>query len=213
MANIFEQVRNRVSISDAVAFLGLKPTKREGDQLRFECPNCRGTNKRALSVNVDKGFRCFASSKSGNDATALVAHCRGISQREAAEILVDHFRLAEVQPGGSKVLTDASKSDVAGNMQPLDYLETDHEIVEVLGLTPRALEILGGGYAPKGTMAGRLLIPLRVASGTLVGYLGIATRDDQEPLLLFPPDLEAKAQAAEKPAEDIRKRLRLVASK
>lgn len=202
MANIFEQVRAGVSLEDAISFLGLKLTKREGDQLRFECPHCRGANKRALSVNLDKGFRCFASSKSGNDATALVAHCRNISQRDAAQMLSDHFKLQQPTPAAAK----------SQGLEELDYLETDHEIVELLGLTPRALELIGGGYAPKGTMAGRLLIPLRLPTGVLAGYLGIATREDQEPLLLFPRNLEERATpaGAKPPADQLRKLFRVV---
>jgi hypothetical protein len=205
MANIFEDVRNRVSLEDAIAFLSLKLTKREGDQLRYECPHCRGSNKRALSVNLDKGFTCFTANKRGNDATALVAHCRNISQRDAAQMLSDHFKLQQQTaplPGNAK----------PQGLEELDYLETDHEIVELLGLTPRALELIGGGYAPKGTMAGRLLIPLRLPTGVLAGYLGIATREEQEPLLLFPKNLEERAAPAEgKPqADQLRKMFRVV---
>jgi hypothetical protein len=206
MASIFEEIRERVSLQDAIQFLGLKLTKQEGDQLRYECPHCRGSNKRALSVNLDKGFRCFASSKSGNDATALVAHCKNISQREAARMLADHFRLEQQTTASPGTV----KKPQAG-LAELDYLETDHEIVELLGLTPRALELLGGGYAPKGTMVGRLLIPLRLPSGVLAGYLGIATKEDQEPLLLFPKNLEERGSAVEKPpADELRKMFRVV---
>jgi hypothetical protein len=212
MANIFEDVRNRVSLEDAISFLSLKLTKREGDQLRFECPHCKGANKRALSINLDKGFTCFSANKRGNDATALVAHCRNVSQRDAAQTLCDHFRLSEAQPRASQAQLSGSEVQLASHMQPLDYLETDHEIVELLGLTPRSLELIGGGYAPKGTMAGRLLIPLRLPTGVLAGYLGIATREDQEPLLLFPKNLEARvAPAGDKPpADELRKMFRVV---
>jgi hypothetical protein len=206
MASIFEEVRNRVSLEDAIAFLSLKLTKREGDQLRFECPHCRGANKRALSINLDKGFRCFTSSKSGNDATALVAHCRNISQRDAAQMLCEHFRLEQEKP-------QAKERPVADDgMKPLDYLETENEVAEMLGLTPKALETLGGGYANKGTMAGRLLIPLRAPTGTLLGYLGIATRDGQSPLLKFPDNLDTLCQDGKKPipADALRKMLRVV---
>jgi hypothetical protein len=203
MPSIFEPIRDRVSLEEAIQFLGLKLTKQEGDQLRYECPHCRGSNKRALSVNPDKGFRCFASSKSGNDATALVAHCKNISQREAARMLADHFGLEQAQQPLATSAKPAVSAKVQPGLQPLDYLETEHEVADMLGLTPKVLEALGGGFAPKGTMVGRLLIPLRLPNGTLVGFLGIATKEDQEPLLKFPPNLDEMCSVKEvdKPAQ------------
>ena len=81
----------------------------------------------------------------------------------------------------------------------------------MLGLTEDACTALGAGYAPKGTMAGRICIPLRLDTGELVGYFGIATKPDMAPLLLFPKNLEARARKPEKREPDeMRKLLRVV---
>jgi hypothetical protein len=52
-------------------------------------------------------------------------------------------------------------------------------------------------------MLGRICIPLRLPDGTLCGYLGIATKPDQAPLLKFPPNLAdfCGAGGTEKEAE------------
>ena len=42
--SIFDDVRERVSMQDAVNYLGLTLTRKEGDQLRFPCPTCKGTD-------------------------------------------------------------------------------------------------------------------------------------------------------------------------
>ena len=67
---IFDEVRERVSITDAISYLGMKPTETKGDQLRFGCPKCGGSDRRTLSINVSSGkFQCFTAKKGGNDAT------------------------------------------------------------------------------------------------------------------------------------------------
>jgi hypothetical protein len=174
-----------ITLEQAIGFLPeLKLHKREGDQLRYPCPACGGDNKRALSVNVESGFRCFAGSKSGTDATALVAHVRGISNYEAGRLLEEHFFSARAE-------------------QPSRKPEEPTDVASMLGISPDALDALGGYEAE------RLVIPLRKADGTQIGTLGIATRADQSPLLAF--DFDEKALVAEKPApDDLRKLFRVV---
>ena len=57
-------------------------------------------------------------------------------------------------------------------LNPLDYLEPLHPSVSALGFTEEVAKAVGIGYAPKGTMKGRCLIPLRTEEGKLVGYIG-----------------------------------------
>ena len=75
----------------------------------------------------------------------------------------------------------------------------------MLGLTPTIMETLGGGYCSKGTMAGRILIPLRTETGELKGYCGIATKAEQAPLLLFPRSLEARCKPTKPEPDKLRK--------
>jgi hypothetical protein len=201
------QALKAITFEQAIGFLSeLKLTNREGSQMRFACPACGGDDKRALSVNPSQGFQCFSARQKvnkGTDAVALVAHVRGISQYDAGRLLQEHFLHTSPSAGASAL--DGRREPLQA---PLDYLEHSHQVADLLGLSAATLEALGGGYASKGTMAGRLLIPLRMEDGRLVGYLGIATREDQEPLLKFPANLETvctakpKVQVEEKPAPD-----------
>jgi hypothetical protein len=198
----FAAIKARVKIEDVIPILGL--TMKGNSQLRGPCPVCEG-DPRALAINTDKaGFVCHARGK-GGDVIALTAHVRGTSQREAALFLQDHFGAGEAPR--SKPAEPAHNA-----LQPLDYLETDHPIVELLGLSVAACEALGAGFAPKGTMAGRFVVPLRDEAGTLLGYFGIATRDDQVPLLLFPKNLDerVKREPEKVPADQLRRFLRVV---
>ena len=217
----------QITFEQAVQFLSELPKpKWEKGEMRFACPACgEDDKKRALAVHPTDGFTCYAARGkgfpknkcSGNDATALVAHVRGISNYDAGHQLEVHFF------GGPEARApdppDKAEPDGTGEpLEPLTYLVPEHEVVELLGLSAATLKALGGGYAPKGTMIGRLLIPLRMEDGRLVGYLGIATKADQEPLLRFPDNLEARcvtsappAAAPEKPAPDaLRKLFRVV---
>ena len=198
----FAALKARIRIEEAIPILGL--TMKGNQQLRGPCPYCKG-DPRALAINIDKqGFYCHSRSK-GGDVIALTAHVRGTSQREAALFLQDHF--------GAEEAPRSKASETAHNaLQPLDYLETDHPIIELLGLSVAACEALGAGFAPKGTMAGRFVVPLRDEAGTLLGYFRIATRDDQVPLLAFPKNLDerVKREPEKVPADQLRKMLRVV---
>jgi hypothetical protein len=198
----FKAVKERVRIEDVIQLLGL--TMKGNDQLRGPCPACKG-DPRALAIKIsESGFYCHARGK-GGDVIALTAHVRGTSQRDAALFLQDHFG-AETKPAPKAHQTAQDA------LQPLDYLETDHPIIELLGLSVAACEALGAGFAPRGTMVGRFVVPLRDETGTLLGYFGVATREDQTPLLLFPQNLDTrvKREPEKVPADQLRRLLRVV---
>lgn len=194
MPNIFEEVRHAVTISQAIDYLGLKPTETKGDQLRFPCPKCGGNDKRTLSVNLQKGFRCFSGDKKGDDATALVAHCLGIRNGEAAQKLKEQFLLTSTEPRAAKPEAKG-RGESANAFSPLE-----HPVIDMLGIDPSILEAIGGGYDGE-----RITLPIRTATGELKLTLGIATSADQSPLLLFSETVEAKAAP-----DDLRKMFRVV---
>jgi DNA primase len=74
-------------------------------------------------------------------------------------------------------------------LQPLPYLQAQHEAVQALGVSPETLEHFGAGYAPKGIMRGRLAIPVRGRNGELLAYCGRAV-NGESPTLTFPNGFE-----------------------
>jgi hypothetical protein len=83
----FAEVKERCSIVDAVALLGLKTTE-ERNQLRAACPACGNGGPRAIVITPSKGlFHCFPS-KAGGDQIALVSHVKGVSQKNAAALML-----------------------------------------------------------------------------------------------------------------------------
>ena len=160
----FKNVRDNVQIDRVAEWLGIRFSKRFiGEQLRSACP-IHGGGKRALVITPSKNvFFCFANEcRKGGDAIELTAKVRQISPREAALALQAHF------------LDYHRKVGTAGNpLHKVDYLQHEHEEVQALGISPDVARTLGIGYAPKGTMIKRVLIPIRTEEGKLAGYIGI----------------------------------------
>jgi hypothetical protein len=94
----FAEVKERCSIVDAVALLGLKTTE-ERNQLRAACPACGNGGPRAIVITPSKGlFHCFPS-KAGGDQIALVSHVKGLSQKNAAALVLGQSAPGTIQDG------------------------------------------------------------------------------------------------------------------
>ncbi|WP_395746691.1 toprim domain-containing protein [Prosthecobacter sp.] len=63
-----------------------------------------------------------------------------------------------------------------GENKPLNFklenLKADHSYLAERGLTPTTVAEFGLGFCAKGTMSGRIVIPIHNAGGELVGYAG-----------------------------------------
>lgn len=170
----FKELKAKVSIEQVGEMLGLD-MKISGNQFRGTCPACQGGGPRALAITPSKGvFFCF-SAKEGGDCIKLVAHLRGINQKDAAQEIAEHFRLVEPSsreqsPRNRSPSPSEPHQDGFG---PLAYLEHDHPAVDAVGLSAGDAKALGIGYAPRGLMKGLVAVPVRLEDGTLAGYLGI----------------------------------------
>jgi hypothetical protein len=109
--------------------------------------------------------------KAGGDQIALVSDVKGVSQKDAAGLMLGQSSTGTVRSTGPVPTTGTST--VQGHFAPLDYLEADHVTVEALGLPQETAEALGIGYAPKGMMKGYFAIPIRLPTGELTGYIGV----------------------------------------
>jgi DNA primase len=171
----FQEIKKRISIEDAVKVLGLK-MKPGNNQLRGPCPRCNEGGDRALVITPSKSaYFCFAEKK-GGDQIALAAHIRACSVRDAAVFLSGE------ESTGTSISTSTSGSTVPKSeggersdrtLQPLSYLESDHEAVSAVGFDPEFCRHHGIGYAGRGIMRGTVAVPFRDEHGTLLGYIGI----------------------------------------
>lgn len=152
----FKAIKQLASLQQVAAWLFGGEIKNN----RVQCPVNEG-DKRELVLTYDKGlWHCFGCKK-GGDMIELVAHVCQVSQKQAAQHIQTRFHGYTPDKRG---LPESG----------LDYLEYEHDHVQALGISQKAAEEFGIGYAPRGTMAKRVLFPLRDKSGKLLGYLGYA---------------------------------------
>ena len=57
-------------------------------------------------------------------------------------------------------------------LPPLSYLTAKHPAVQNLGITEDTAVSVGIGYAARGTLIGRVAIPIRDEAGRLLAYVG-----------------------------------------
>ncbi len=165
----FASLKERVSIVDALSLLGIDGLLAAGAQLRGVCPICHDQNKRGFAVTPAKNlFFCF-SGCGGGDQITLAAKVRGVSMREAALFLDGQTKSAP-----AKAATAPQEQRERNQpLQPLPYLECEHEAVVAVGFDTRLAAELGIGYAAKGIMRGMVAVPIRGEDGALRGYIGI----------------------------------------
>ena len=180
----FADLKTRISIQDAVEYLSID-MKQRGEQLRSSCPHCGGDDRTLVVTPSKNAYYCW-SSKKGGDCISLVAHVLDIGVKEAAAKLEERYGT------GSKkgTVPEARKSTVPEErserrLQPLDYLQADHDKLVSLGVLSDTATFFAAGYAPKGIMRGRLAIPIHSRTGELVAYCGRAV-SGESPTLTFP---------------------------
>jgi hypothetical protein len=184
----YKSLRERVSLHQGIQYLGLKAIEKNGT-FRTACPACRRGGDRALAITPMKGWSCWANGgnrpgASGLDATSLVAHVKGVTNHNAAIELIRHYAV-EKEP---RAPSPAPKQ--VREARPLDYL-TYTEAVEGLGISEETCREWGAGFAPRGTMIGRFLVPIRRKDGSYyvvddrVQYVGIAMSPEQSPRYQF----------------------------
>ena len=171
----FTELKDKVSFSETIAHLDLE-LKRAGNQWRGACPACQSGGDRALVITEGKGFFCFAEKK-GGDQIALAAHILGIGTKEAAQALATSAGIVPVPGTSTSPGKDGAVPESEGvgskQLQPLSYLEPDHDAVVAIGFDPEVAKSLGLGYAPRGMLRGTVAVPIRDAHGVLKGYIGI----------------------------------------
>ena len=169
----FAELKDKVSFLETIAHLDLD-LKRAGNQWRGACPACQSGGDRALVITEGKGFFCFAEKK-GGDQIALAAHILGIGAKEAAQALATRAEIVPVPSTSTSRDGTVPESEGVGSkqLQPLSYLEPEHDAVVAIGFDPEVAKSLGIGYAPRGMMRGTVAVPIRDAHGVLKGYIGI----------------------------------------
>ncbi len=202
----FDRIKEAASVKTVLARYGIDWLKPEqGDELRGRCPIHDGKEERSfhISVRPEKhgAFKCFSCLAHGNiiDFVAAMERC---SVHDAGLRLQEWFGViraesgnglrrpaVELSTGGSTKETVSDPEEVAIN-KPLSFqlkgIDPTHAYLANRGITEETAAHFGCGFFPgKGSMLGRVVIPVHNQSGELVAYAGRSI-DGSEPKYKLP---------------------------
>ena len=193
----FKAIKEAVTIGQVLDRYGVK-LKRSGKELRGRCPIHQGDGTESFHANTDKNaFHCFSCQAKGNvlDFVAAVEKC-GV--RDAALKLQGWFQITAT--GDPPAVTQKSPTasqparEEAGERgepnQPLAFrlkgIDRHHPYLAQRGIDPETAEYFGVGFfSGKGSMSGRIVIPIENEAGELVAYAGRSI-DGSEPKYKLP---------------------------
>ncbi len=204
----FKAIKQSVTIEQVLGRYGVK-LKRVGKELRGRCPIHQGEGTDSFHANTEKNaFHCFSCQAKGN-VLDLVASLEKCTVRDAALKLQQLFQPAagnaEPSAAGISPLEEpegelATKETVVDRGEPnkpllfrLKGIEHKHPYLTGRGIDPETTEYFGVGFFPgKGTMHGRIVIPIENEKGELVAYAGRSI-DGSEPKHKLPPGIQEKS--------------------
>jgi len=193
----FKAIKEALTIGQVLDRYGVK-LKRSGKELRGRCPIHQGDGTDTFHANTEKNaFRCFSCQAKGNvlDFVAAMEKC---SVRDAALKLRRWFQvsgtaetLAATQrsPTGSQPAREEAGERGEPN-KPLGFrlkgIDYHHPYLAQRGIDPETAEYFGVGFfSGKGSMSGRIVIPIENETGELVAYAGRSI-DGSEPKYKLP---------------------------
>ncbi len=194
----YKALKQAVSMVQILDRYGLRTTLRQsGDSLSGACPIHGGHNKTQFRVSVSKNcWNCFGKCKRGGNIIDFVALKEGIGFRDAALLIQEWFGLTTTpeaecgehkeepkptapQPAKQPITSGEkpeSEEGEGGENKPLGFelkhLEPAHPYLAERKLSAETITAFGLGYCSKGTMAGRIAIPIHNVHGELVAYVG-----------------------------------------
>jgi DNA primase len=181
----FKAVKQSVTMEQILGRYGVK-LKKSGKELRGRCPIHQGDGTDSFHANTEKNaFHCFSCQAKGNvlDLVAAIEKC---SVRDAALKLKDWF---PVTASGSTPAPDGVGERGEPN-KPLGFqlkgIDFAHPYLAQRGIDPETAEYFGVGlFTGKGSMSGRIVIPIENEKGELVAYAGRSV-DGSEPKYKLP---------------------------
>ncbi len=217
----FKELRSKLRFEDVLQEYGVE-VKRRGEQHTGFCPLPGHTGKRnspSFSANLERGiFHCFGCQAKGNvlDFAVLMEKESpedGRTVKKVAAKLRARFCPDDAKRNGRKP-TAAEKPDEAADRQlemeavvnaPLDFelqgLDSGHPYLLGRGYLPETIAHFGLGYCARGSLQGRVAIPLHGPDGKLVGYAGRVVDDEtiteENPRYRFPSRREREGKVLE----------------
>lgn len=202
----FRIVKQRVSIDQVLQHYGVRLRRTNHKSLRGFCPlPTHSSEKRRESFGADVErniWACQSTScssarqgKKGGNILDFVALMESCSIRDAAVKLQEWFlnpASPHTHPRQTEmvVTTPQAKEGETTENRPLSFalrgIDPTHSYLTTRGITQDTAKLFGVGFFPgRGSMVGRVVIPISTERGELVAYAGRAI-DDSEPKYKFP---------------------------
>jgi len=188
----FKAIKAAVTMEMVLGRYGVNWLRKKDDELRGRCPIHQGEGQSTFHVSLGKNvFHCFSCKARGNvlDFVGAMEKC---SVRDAGEKLSEWFAVPAEAPAAAKPKQTQSggASTGAETNQPLKFqlkgADHEHAYLKERGITLETAQTFGAGYfGGRGSMHGRVVIPIHNERGELVAYAGRST-DGSEPRYKLP---------------------------
>src|ERR1017187_9183698 len=193
----FKTIKAAVSMQQVLDHYTVK-LKKAGKELRGRCPIHKGEGAESFHANTEKNaFHCFSCQAKGNvlDFVAAMEKC---SVRDAGLRLQGWFQISgtgeapaasQKPPTGSQPVREEAGERGAPN-KPLGFrlkgIDHRYPYLAQRGIDPETAEYFGVGFfSGKGSMSGKIVIPIENEAGELVAYAGRSI-DGSEPKYKLP---------------------------
>ncbi len=213
----FREIKKLVAIEAVLGRYNIQLRRVNKHSLRGPCPlptHTSETSKESFSVHTEKNiWACQSTScaatrqgrRGGNilDFVSIMANC---SIRDAAQTLHDWFvgsansspTVAKKSDANSQLVSEKMSDGDDGQNRPLTFTlkEIDHAHPYLLqrGIMEETAKYFGVGYFPgRGSMSGRVVIPIHNDRGELVAYAGRSI-DATEPKYKLPAGFKKSSE-------------------
>ncbi len=200
----YRAVKAAVSMEMALASYGIQLHRLDRDYLRGRCPlpvHSSKSSRQSFIVNTGKNvWACHSDScvaarggRIGGNVLDFVSAMESCSIRDAALKLQDWFAVAPAHspPVGQPEPAHTHDATPSSGNKPLSFalshIDCSHPYLAGRGIDHETARHFGIGYhRGKGSMAGRVVIPIHEENGILVAYAGRSV-DETDPKYRFPP--------------------------
>ena len=203
----FKELRAQLDFRTVLESYGVTVRTGKGSQHHGRCPlptHLGVQTKPCFSVDVARGiWRCFSCQSSGN-LLDFAVRMEGLDPENGADVrrVALQLRKQLVSPAPKSPGSERLSASVDGDERvvvvnaPLPFalkqLDHDHPSIGALGVSPASVAHFGLGYCTRGSLQGRIAIPLHDLAGQLVGYagrlVGVPADVASEPLYRLPGD-------------------------
>jgi DNA primase len=192
----FKAIKSAVTLRMVLDRYQINWLRKSGEELRGRCPIHQGEGQQSFHASLTKNaFNCFSCKARGN-VLDFVAAMEKSSVRDAAMKLQEWFSIdPATAPTESKPDQKPAKKEKRGEgsepvNKPLSFelkgIDHAHPYLSERGITKETAETFGVGlFSGRGSMNGRVVIPIHNERGELVAYAGRSI-DGSEPRYKLP---------------------------